>query len=128
MRQWNKLRLLLASICVFTIALNLPGEAFAAEANSGFDPINTRRNACRQKLPLVNFYAHMQFSCHQLSSNQDLTSRTTPFPPLTKEPYFASIAWATWEIIRRVSTLLYFVADLSLELPLPLASWLECAV
>ena len=42
---------------------------FVAEGNSGFRSINTRRNACRQKLPLVNFRAHVQFSCHQLSSN-----------------------------------------------------------
>jgi hypothetical protein len=49
-----------------------------------------------------------------------------PLPSLTSEPDFASIACATCEMIGRLSLLLYFVAELSLELPLPLASWLEC--
>ena len=39
-----------------------------------------------------------------------------------------NIAWATCETIGRASALLYFVVQLSLELPLPLASWPECAV
>jgi hypothetical protein len=45
-----------------------------------------------------------------------LTKRTCPPRPLTGAPYFASIAWATREIIGRVSSLLYLVLELLLTL------------
>ena len=56
-------------------------------------------------------------------SNHALTNRTAPPPLLSGAPYLPSIAWATCEMIGRVSTLLYFVAEVSLELPVPVAAW-----
>jgi hypothetical protein len=52
-----------------------------------------------------------------------LTSRTAPPPLLISAPNFPSIARATCEMIGRVSGLLYFVAEVSLELPVPVAAW-----
>jgi hypothetical protein len=73
-------------------------------------------------------------SCNSLAfpqttySGYTLSNRTAPLPLVTSTPNFASIARVTCEIIGRVSGLLYFVAEVSLELPVPLAAWVACTV
>ena len=57
-----------------------------------------------------------QYANNARNATYALTSRTAPLPLVTSAPNFASIACATRQIIGRVSALLHFIADVSLEL------------